>query len=215
MFVDGEVNERSTTDGSTLLLEAATRRSFSKQVLSFLLTQGADIRARTIDGSTCLHVYLMHLIGDLMPQQQPVFSKGLEEQQILMDLVEKGADIHARDNYGRSVSDIAYQSRTFDWLPFDTPREEEQLNYVSVRVQSGYVGDLWDSVLVSRGHDLMEFRGGHPRRPAYCESYTRQNFGMLWAGREEMCPYWDDMVYPKGVVGAEVKELLDEEDDPW
>jgi hypothetical protein len=223
VFVESEINEPGNRDGSTLLLEAAGRRSFSKEVLSLLLQKGADIRARTMDGSTCLHLCLKHLIGD--SAIQPGFGKGMEEQQILMHLIEQGADIRARDNRGRTVSDVAYASRTIDWWPpaFPEGMAGSKTLMGCVRVDSSYVGDLWDSVLAAHGHDLDEFRRGRPRRPGFGGAYTRREFELLWAGREETCPYWDDAPYPPGedvgqgadATGSAQAEDWDAEDDPW
>lgn len=95
---------------------------------------------------------------------------------MLLLLIRAGADVSARRGDNISVSDLAYINRSV-------------LHYGS---SGSYTGDLWDSVLSELGYDLAEFRAGYPRRAEYNKVYTRNHFEMLWDGREEFCPYYDD-----------------------
>lgn len=53
-------------------------------------------------------------------------------------------------------------------------------------------GDVWDFVLAVTGHGISEFRQGDRREAHYGTHYTRRDFEALWAGHEQLCPYYDD-----------------------
>ncbi|KAI5458952.1 hypothetical protein BGZ63DRAFT_426265 [Mariannaea sp. PMI_226] len=142
------------------------RRNF----LDTLISMGADIRARTDKGESCLHICFIcisyfHDTSDVIT---------------LKWLVERGADPFAVDNGGVSVSDLAYSMGAEmgeDW--------------------GSYYGDLWDVVLHSCGYTISEFRSRQYRREAnYSRWYSRNDFESLWSGRETECPYWDDNPWP-------------------
>ncbi|KAI9711511.1 MAG: hypothetical protein M1820_002074 [Bogoriella megaspora] len=110
-----------------------------------------------------------------------------------------GADIDAVDDFGRSVTDMAYQS------VYDYPNWG-----------GGYRGDLWDAALLQCGYDVYERRLHHARTPQYDGMYRREDFERLWEGREELCPYFDDPPHwPPGgcVVPLSAKEDNTEEED--
>lgn len=66
-----------------------------------------------------------------------------------------------------------------------------------MRKLGSYGGDLWDFMLDTCGYEIMEFRKSHPRKAQYVGIYTRQDFELLWEGREHRCPYWDDKIWPE------------------
>lgn len=225
MLARGELNESTSFQGRTVLLDAVSRHHFSRDVVAFLLDKGEDIHARDVNGATCLHLCLNYLSGD-GPAEQVEFSREIEEQQTLMLLIERGADLRARDKSGRTVSSVAYGTRRSGYWAAQRRNSEENTTLLSYDdFLSSYAGDIWDSVLVAMGYDLAEFRKDCPRRPLYNQLYTSQHFGALWAGRESQCPYWDQKSQDETTQdqGASITEELDiqkvdPEDDglePW
>ncbi len=83
-------------------------------------------------------------------------------------------DIHARDCHGHTVSDIAYGT----WNRYSEFRN------------GSYEGDLWDSVLIKLGYDVLKYRSDITRIPSYTKQYTRAGFEVLWEGSRTHCPYW-------------------------
>ncbi|KAK1759805.1 hypothetical protein QBC47DRAFT_116439 [Echria macrotheca] len=227
-FVDGLINDQEHIGHISfepMLFDVLQRQDVSKEVVRLLLQKGANTRAQTSKGSTCLHVYLQTLQGDSVTFGQETGC--IEQQEVLRCLIEYGADVRAQDRegwqVGRKVSDVAYRKReVFKWSQTETPPSREstalkKINSISMvtAVESSYVGDLWDSTLVACGYDLLEFRRFHSRRPAYGGRYTREIFERLWHGQEEKCPYWDDRVWPEGGPDPDAMEAEDDEEDPW
>ncbi|RSL60928.1 hypothetical protein CEP53_005296 [Fusarium sp. AF-6] len=70
----------------------------------------------------------------------------LREFEAIGYLMREGADPCAIDNFGRSVSDIAYTTKARLKTPYSYP------------------GDLWDAVLHHCGYDISQFRSGYRRR---------------------------------------------------
>lgn len=85
--------------------------------------------------------------------------------------------MYATDYYGRSVSHIAYSESCWD-------------RYKGLGT---YRGDLWDAVLDACNYDISKFRSEYPRKEQYGENYSRQDFELLWKGREHRCPYLGDV----------------------
>ena len=141
--------------------------------LSRLLEIGFDILDVDDFGNTCLHLFF------LMCTDVP---RALDWATSLVYLVSQGADVQAVNSSGQTISDIAYQ-RHCNTYP-------SNLDVSFMR------GDLWDLVLVASGHDLADFRSFFPRTASYGKNYTREHFERLWKGREEQCPYWDDLDWP-------------------
>jgi len=136
-----------------------------------LLDKGFSILATADQGLTCLHTFFL-CYGEVSNRE--------EWHHLPILLVNRGADIHAVDGLGRSVSDVAYSETCLD-----------------VREKLGtYRGDLWDFVLDSCGYNIYEFRKTYPRKAKYDESYSRQDFELLWKDKEHRCPYWDDAEWP-------------------
>ena len=138
----------------------------------FLLSKGCSIYDINDWGSTCLHVFFRSIVPPPSAQSW---------RDTLIYLIQRGADVYARDFSGNSISDIAYSVRC-----------------LSMELKTGsYPGDLWDAVLVLSGLDIHDLRKRDPRRKKYGENYSRQDFELLWKDHEHECPYWDDMDWPK------------------
>ncbi|KAI1260067.1 hypothetical protein F5Y18DRAFT_270352 [Xylariaceae sp. FL1019] len=101
----------------------------------------------------------------------------------LIRLVQNGTDIFAVDKWGVTVSDIAYAELVC--YEFDN---EDSLG--------SYRGDLFDALLSACHYSIADFRRNRPRIARYTEWYCRQDFEKLWEGREQLCPYWNDEVWP-------------------
>jgi hypothetical protein len=107
-----------------------------------------------------------------------------KERDGLIYFIQSGLDVHAKDVQGDSVTQYAYfgSARTAS-----TSRAEDD-------EYSGYRGDLWDVALVLCRYDLEGFRRICPRKAHYTKSYSRSDFERLWAGYEDQCPYWNDIL---------------------
>jgi hypothetical protein len=149
-----------------------------------LLRRNADVSARDGLGRTCLHFCVLSewylLLWDYegplgSATSHPIhrYSKGI----IL--LIQNGADVHAQDHSGGSVSDYAYAGG-----PVRT----------NVQHLGGVWGDVWDSALAMCGYRISEFRRRHGgrRKACYKTVYTRQVFENVWEGYEHLCPYYHD-----------------------
>jgi ankyrin repeat protein len=137
---------------------------YTPQKFELLLNRGFSIYDRNDQGKTCLHACLHYA------------RLSRNEKESLILLVRRGADVHAVDYSGMSISDVAYSASCGD--------KEDGLG--------GYRGDLWDAVLSECGHDISEMRKDYPRIPHYTSKYTRERFEGLWLDREEFCPYYND-----------------------
>ncbi|KAI8677826.1 Helo-like-N domain-containing protein [Fusarium keratoplasticum] len=149
------------------------------QRLGFLLDQGYSLHAKWKDGTNCLSQFFL-----TSESQGYLESRGYVQvrREILLFLVNRGADVSSTDNKGRSVSYYAYNR------VFCTPCSE---------TYPAYLGDLWDSVLDECGYNILEFRRLAPRKARYTNIYTRRVFEQLWRGRERRCPYWNDAPWPE------------------
>ncbi|KAF7503129.1 hypothetical protein GJ744_004271 [Endocarpon pusillum] len=163
--------ERKDEWGDTPLLRLAMMSDVECKPAKYdlLLTRGADIKARNNKGKNCLHI-LMESVFDC---------ESSDEQEALVLLIRKGADVNAVDNFGDSIAKTAYS-------------HEGVYDHLNTYDLGMYRGDLWDAVLSDCGYDIAEMRKGFPRRPRYSCDYTREGFERLWRGREEFCPYYDD-----------------------
>jgi len=150
--------------GRTPLLVHCRGLHYTVDSLSFLLSRRAAIYARDFDGNTCLHLCVRWMMrSDL---------RDLQRYQIAHTyLIRCGADVSARDNEGRSVSEVTYRNNDRKSAP----------------------GNLWDVGLAERGYDVAQFRKLHwPREARYSRKYTRQMFEEMWKGQEHLCPYYHD-----------------------
>ncbi|KAJ3540684.1 hypothetical protein NM208_g4949 [Fusarium decemcellulare] len=141
--------------------------------LAFLLDRGFTVLDRDDQDNTCLL-----RVFDPELRHYPYFELWKE---VLVYLIQNGADIHATKNWGDTVSSFAYGQG------LGMPRRDSD---------SSFPGDLWDAVLDSCGYNIYKFRKHCPRRPFYTGTYTRQAFESLWQGKEHRCPYWNDEVWP-------------------
>ena len=106
--------------------------------VEFLLDRGADVTTKDDDGNTCLHNVLQssHLSGH---------DNRDELKNLLVLLIQAGADVYATTNDGESVSDMAY---TFI-LDFFEPI---------------CLGHVWEEALLTCGYDATWFREDFCRR---------------------------------------------------
>ncbi|KAI1148321.1 ankyrin repeat-containing domain protein [Nemania diffusa] len=136
--------------------------------VEFFLNRGCRTDDRISIG-TCLHMFFRSRIH--RPSE-------LGWQKALIRLVHCGADVYAVDDWGKSVSEMAYAKLVC-----------HELNNYDL---GSYRGDLWDSVLHACNYSIAEFRAICPRVARYTHDYTREDFEKLWEDRESSCPYWDD-----------------------
>ncbi len=156
------------TGGRTPFLSACCGQEYSKQVFSFLLDRGANVSDLDSACRSCLHLCLKTAGG----------SDRIEKQlEALICLIERGADVWARDHAGQSVSHVVYS-----------------LDFFSYSFGS-YRRDLWDLVLTASGYDVLKVLGNFRRVGWYpkTEHYSRTHFRRLWEGREHLCPYPEDL----------------------
>ena len=125
---------------------------------------------RDVEGQTCLHDCLSLSWCNGGSSYIHQYSAGI------MFLIKHGADVYAKDDYGLSVSDIAYADDSTD----------SKWGIGCAR------GDVWDFCLALTDHNVSEFRQGWPRKARYGRRYTRRDFEELWAGNEHLCPYYYD-----------------------
>ena len=131
-------------------------------------------------------------------------------------LLARGANLHARDDDGRTSLHKFIRKAVPNSAPGDLQsmvllirsgadvysvdkrgRSVSESAYMYRRLdkfhfRGGLRGDLWDAALSQCGYDLHELRRGYHRRPRYTQKYTRKHFERLWSGREEFCPYFHD-----------------------
>lgn len=156
-------------------------QAHSKRVFSFLLDRGADISDLDPTGQSCLHLCLKAKVS---------LRNIKEEREGLIYLIERGANVWARDRAGRSVSHVVYST-----------------SYVDDR-RGSFRRDLWDLVLTASGYNVLEVRGNIRRVGWYPETkggYSRADFRQLWKGREHLCPYPEDLEDP----GWDLAHLFD------
>ncbi|TXC07405.1 hypothetical protein FocTR4_00003344 [Fusarium oxysporum f. sp. cubense] len=154
-----------------LLAGSDSKPGQALQQIQLLIKQGYDVNS-TFVGKGCLH----HLMDKIL-----VWIEFLQEYlQLLMLLVEHGADVYSVDEDGYQAWHYAYNV-TCEACYLFSPSAK---------------GDLWDAALSRFGYSIPETRKYYPRRARYTPNYTRKDFEMLWQGREHQCPYWDDRPWP-------------------
>jgi len=178
-------------------------------VIGTLLDLGARIDVRDDLGRTCLQQILYNLRPILHGSDEAT-----RDYDILKLLIERGADINVRDGYGLSPSQLAYMMDGMTILCDRGARVEyypQKKWFLSY--PGSYTGDLWDSVIQSFGHNLTAHRNreGIPRKARYTAIYTRAEFEMLWEGKEDLCPYWDDRPWPPWLDNDSNAKDVDEE----
>ncbi|KAF4445996.1 hypothetical protein F53441_10302 [Fusarium austroafricanum] len=165
------------TQGMTPFLQACIHNRNRLDMIRSYLNMGANIHDRTNEGETCLHLVIEALHS---PK---------ESLESLVLLLQKGADPHARDNQGISVSDMAYN--------MTGTRGELLESY----------GDIWDAALHTCGYDIAHFRSS--RRPRYDPWFTREDFEKLWIGKEDQCPYWNDKPWSPSGTGDDESDSVE------
>lgn len=126
-----------------------------RQCIKHLLDQRADVAAKDNYGNTCLHnVIISGRAGRVISREYPTVpvsdAYSTEMKNSLVLLIQAGADIYAENNYGNSMSDIAYTTKFMD-----TPRS---------------AGWVWEEALSACGYDATWFREDFRRRnPAVVE----------------------------------------------
>lgn len=141
--------------------------TYSQPAFSHLIDRGADINARDTNGATCLHLAIENA-------KRPLEN---DEFEALTYLVHCGADVHATNFDGKSVSEVAFETHSTD----------------VVYKLGSYRGDLWLAVLAAAGYDASSFVTGWPREKVFTSRYTQVEFEKLWKGAEHLCPYYHDV----------------------
>ncbi len=190
------VNANTEDDGGrSPLLWLCQSYSWSAESIAVLIQRNADLLHRDGGGTTCLH----HLLSSFRycpyrlrescgrphwynESSDPDPSKWIHRYSAaIILLIKHGADVYAVDSWGHSVSDVAYRR-------WDRDRRDK----IKSEQNRCARGDIWDFSLAVCGYDISEFRRTDPREVCYREEYTRQDFEDLWAGHENLCPYYDD-----------------------
>ncbi|KAL9118919.1 MAG: hypothetical protein Q9187_004526 [Circinaria calcarea] len=148
-FIDLDaVNDR----GDTAFLSAVKfhRGNPNFRFWDLLISHNTNINARNLmTEETCLHYILSNYVGDI---------------ETLIDLIKAGADVHAKDNSGRTVSEVAYRWRGRWPDSPSTPRS-------------------WESALTACGFDAEEFRRGfYSTLGPMINTYE---YHVLWLSEEE------------------------------
>lgn len=147
-----------------------------------------------------------------MLAQDKVYGPSARKFKLLLD---RGADIKARDHFGRNCLHMAVMTAG---RPIEGDREMEAISLLIQRgadifnvdnsgcsifdtayacdhdcisFLGGYRGDLWDAALSRCGY------GEYIRKPEervrhYTAHYTENDFRSLWKGREHLRPYFSE-----------------------
>lgn len=126
---------------------------------------------------------------------------------ILQLLLDRGADVSARDSQGRTclhlcVSNLAGEILQEEFLSLliehgadVCAKDNDGISVSEVcyaqQDDSAFQShdcDIWDEVLCKFGYNLTSFRTGFPRKSIY---YNRKGFESIWEGYEHLCPYYD------------------------
>ncbi len=175
---------------SPLLLLCRDAR-WSAESIAVLLDRGADVLHRDENGDSCLHFLLRSL--QYFPYRLRRWSHRrhwLDEtadldpsewihrySAAIILLIDHGADVRTENRFGRGPGDVAYERYT------GRVHDEDDVNEISCAR-----ADIWDFSLAMCGFDISGYRRG----ARYGALYTREDFKDLWAGYEELCPYYYD-----------------------
>ncbi len=158
--------------GHIPLLLLCGRSQWSKESFDVLFQYGATVDSRDDLGRTCLH----HCLSSSW-MWACLFNPGewidIKRDGIIY-LIERGADMFAVDASGQSASDLAYTGNS------------TELGNVKAYV--------WDYVLAHFGHPLLEPSQVHARVVHGGESYRQADFERLWKAKENLCPYYHEVL---------------------
>ncbi|KAI0540429.1 ankyrin repeat-containing domain protein [Xylaria digitata] len=186
LFIDINDTIPGSTEPLLLACRAFNYDDIAERVRRFL-DAGANVHLRNNSGQSCLHICLQNARTHLKASHDLIRS----QFHAIKLLIERGADVYAVDKFGKSVSGSVYADMI-----------------------SGFAGGLWDSVLQSCGYGIAEFRKNYKRSASYDENYSRRGFEVLWEGREDQCPYWNDAAWPPDALwDPPVKESERETDE--
>ncbi|CAO2648891.1 Nn.00g098400.m01.CDS01 [Neocucurbitaria sp. VM-36] len=170
--------------GETILLQVLSSNGVDGNTIELLLDKGADIHARDNQGLNCLHkVFQIYR-----------YSHYKKDMEVLVVLIQRGADILAKDWFGRSIFDYAYEC-----------------DHEGCRPTGSYRGDLWDAALARCGYEKY-IRSPQTRLCHVTTKYTKEHFEGLWEGIEHECPYLSDppVLCPQhDVITGDFKEWSD------
>lgn len=168
-----------------------------KETVELFIRRGANVKATNRWGNSCLHTFF----GDDFSSHSTANHDYEGDQGVLLLLVERGADVLARNDAGEFIWEAAKLQNPID----------PELHWNS------YFHDLWDSVIALSGHDLFDFHKthmkGYSRVGRYCDCYTRAEFEELWKGNEHLCPYYDEG--PEEYLGSYCRYFVASSESDW
>jgi hypothetical protein len=157
------------------------RSQCTRNTVEEAINLGFELNTRDRKGDTPLGAF-MEFSGTTM-NSTDFLHWVVAEQEVVVTLLQNGADPNA------------WHESLCNFIPYKT-------GYIDTsRIRNAdfgsYRGDLWDSCLSLCSYEINLFRLQGPRRRAlYTSAYRRSHFELLWKGREYLCPYWDDQVWP-------------------
>lgn len=110
---DADVNIKDRENGKTALHLAAESRR--EDTVSYLIERGANVNARDAEGRTALHYYSSSGIASALMQAgcdieasdkhsiRPIHLAARINEKVVLALIERGADLSARDDMGRTA----------------------------------------------------------------------------------------------------------------
>jgi len=188
-FVQGEVNE--TDFFATPMRRVASIGNDGKYHYDWLMFSALVDADAAVEDVNSVEFYCLRIFGLTNFQIALSYAwhpENNDERDALIFLIQRGANIHAEDSEGKPVVHYAYTRKLRAYCSNRCWDCQGSLG--------GYRGDLFDAVVVACGYDLHQFRKDHPRKPCWTDRYQRVHFEQLWEGREHLCPYWNDAVWP-------------------
>ena len=161
--------------------DVAPISDFVDHRIPFFLSNGSSVNEVDYNGRGCLHYILSKAIEY---RRNPY-----KQLDTLVYLIRQGANVHATDYVGRSVSYLAYSDPCWA-IDCDCNKHSD---CARSRHRGNCFGDVWDAALDICDYSIAEFRKGFPRRARYTKRGSRKTFEKIWEGREQRCPYWDDV----------------------
>ncbi|KAK0736266.1 hypothetical protein B0T21DRAFT_177864 [Apiosordaria backusii] len=158
------------------------------EYFSILLARGSNVRARDVNGNTCLHLCFRGI--EIRANTRICLD---QNRKALVYLIQHDADVFAVNYRGQSVSQVAYEKRLRN-RPLWSKNNGYRCGWALIHEPGdGMRGDLWDLVLADCGFNIADFRTeAWPWRPSFTTSYTKEMFKALWEGQEHLCPYYDE-----------------------